>query len=232
MRSTGFSRWYEGTRSWSVRVTPFAVRIDGLPEPDRPQGYAMTIVLGQLMLHGVRFTTSSLQVEASTRLDLPQIWPPTGTVTWPSGTPLDEATFLDFVGGRSLRSAEEHIELRPWRSASELAPSQAVGGLVELPTICGKHVVHYPAVLVDEAMRGKFYAFGIACACPTGYLIHTEPDGAHCKTADTAEVVSQLYEALPGEEYLIQDEYGAFSCKRLVAAPTQRREEKSSRDPS
>ena len=37
---------YSGVRAWSVRVTPLAVRVDGLPEPDRPQGYAMTIVLG------------------------------------------------------------------------------------------------------------------------------------------------------------------------------------------
>ncbi|MEV7031719.1 hypothetical protein AB0N99_16015 [Streptomyces sp. NPDC093272] len=56
---------YEGVRGWSIRVTPLAVRVDGLPEPDRPQAYAMTILLGQLVLQGVRLTTAILQVELS-----------------------------------------------------------------------------------------------------------------------------------------------------------------------
>jgi hypothetical protein len=209
---------YEGHRCWSVRVTPLAVRIDGLPEPDRPQGYAMTIVLGQLVLHGVRSTTPSLQVEVSTRLDLPQLWPPAGVVAWPSGQPLDDDAFLGFAGGKDFCSTEKHIELRPWKPATELAASRAVGGMVELPTICGKHLVYYPAILVGEAMRGRFYAFETACECPTAYLIHTEPDGAHCKAVDTVEVISELYEASPGEDYVIQDEYGTFPCKRLTAS--------------
>ena len=113
-----------------------------------------------------------------------------------------------------------HIEVRPWKSATELAASQLMGSMVELPTICGKHVVHYPAVLVDEAMHGRFCAFGTACECPTAYLIHTEPDGAHCKAADTAEVISELYEALAGEEYEIEDAHGVFTCKRLATSGT------------
>jgi len=48
---------YSGVRGWSVRVTPLAIRVRELHEPDRPQGYVMTIVLGQLVLHGLRFTT-------------------------------------------------------------------------------------------------------------------------------------------------------------------------------
>ncbi len=49
-------------------------------------------------------------------------------------------------------------------------------------------------MMVHEAMRGRFYAFGRVCECPTTYLIHTEPDGAHCKAADTVEAISDLYE--------------------------------------
>ncbi len=82
------------------------------------------------------------------------------------------------------------------RSSGRTAPpaSEAVGNPVELPTICGKHVVFYPMMMVHEAMRGRFYAFGRVCECPTTYLIHTEPDGAHCKAADTVEAISDLYE--------------------------------------
>jgi hypothetical protein len=203
------------SRIASAWATPLTVSTVGLPEADRPQGYAMTIVLGQLVLHGVRYTTPSLQVEVTTRQLLPQLWPQTEPVKWPGGIPVDDAAFLGLAGGKDLRSTEQHLEVRPWRLATELPQSQAVSGMVELPTACGKHVVYYPVGLVDEAMRGRFYAFGTACECGTAYLIQTEPDGAHCKAANTAEAISELYESLPGEEVAIEDQYGSFPCKRL-----------------
>ena len=117
---------YDGVRGWSVRVTPLVVAIEGLPEPDQPQGYAMTIVLGALVLHGVRFTTPSLQMEVTTRQELPQFWPPMGPVAWPDGTVVDDATFLSFTAGKELRSAEQPSDSgrgsRPpiWRIAERL----------------------------------------------------------------------------------------------------------------
>lgn len=206
---------YEGECGWSVRVVPLIVTVAELPEPDRPQGYAMTVVLGQLMLFGVRFTTPSLQVQLATRQRLPQLWPTAGPVRWPGGTPVDDAAFLGFAGGNDLYSTEQHIQIRPWKPATELPPSKAVGGMIELPTICGKHVVYYPARLVGEAVRGRFYVFGTACECPKAYLIQTEPDGAHAKAAGTPEEISELYENLSGEEVLIEDEQGVFLCKQL-----------------
>jgi hypothetical protein len=216
LRSQFWIGQYAGVRGWSVRVTPLAVRIEGLAEPDQPQGYAMTILLGELVLHGVRFTTPSLVMEMATEQELPQIWPVRRPVRWPGGDVVDDVVFLDFVGGKALRSAEPEIQLRPWTPATEMVASRAVGGMVELPTICGKHVVYYPAVLVSEATRGRFFWFETACECPMAYLIQTVPDGAHCKAADTAAVISQRYEDLPGEEYEIQDDGGAFWCKRLA----------------
>ncbi len=206
---------YAGVRGWSVRVTPLAVRIDGLAEPDQPQGYAMTILLGELVLHGVRFTTPSLAVEMTTDLELPQIWPARGPVTWPGGDVVGNAAFLDLVGGKALRSAEPPIQVRPWTPATELVASRVVGGMVELPTICGKHVVYYPAALMAQAMRNRFFWFATACECPMAYLIQTAPDGAHCKAANTAAVIWEQYEDLSGEEYEIQDDGGTFWCKRL-----------------
>lgn len=207
---------YDGNPGfWSVRVTPLAVRIAGLPEPDQPQGYAMTIVLGQLILHGLRFTTPALEVDVATELDLPQLWPSHGPVPWPSGLPCTAVSFLSFADGRILRSAFEHIEWRPWTPATELPPSSAVRGMVELPTLCGEHTVFYPSMLVDEAAHDRFYAFATVCECPVAYLIQTEPDGAHCKAADKPEVISDIYENLPGQELMIRDHGGAFVCKRL-----------------
>ncbi len=56
------------------------------------------------------------------------------------------------------------------------------------------------------------------------YLIHAEPDGAHCKAVDTAEVISGLYEALPGEEHEVEDGGGSLCCKRLPSAFSQKME--------
>ncbi|MGH7870553.1 MAG: hypothetical protein ACREP9_23625 [Candidatus Dormibacteraceae bacterium] len=213
---------YTGRRRASARVTPLVVTAEGLPEPDRPQGYVMTIQIGQLVLQGMRFTTPSLVVEVATQQELPQLWPTAEPVVYPGGTLVDDAAFLNFAGGKNLRSTEPYIEIRPWKPATELAASRHLGSKVELPTICGKHVVYYPTDLVNEAMCGRFYIFGTKCECPIAYLIQTEPDGAHCKNAGTVEAISELYESLPGEEILIEDEHGVFPCKQLTASdPTQ-----------
>ncbi|MEV6012389.1 hypothetical protein AB0M29_37020 [Streptomyces sp. NPDC051976] len=209
---------HEGVRGWSVRVTPLIVTAQGLPEPQQPQGYAMTVVLGQVILHGVRFTTPSLQVELTTRHHLPQLWPTTGPVTWPRGAPVVDAGFLGFAGGKDLQSTEHQIQVLPWKPATDLPQSRAVDGMVELPVACGQHMVYYPARLADEAVHGRFYAFGTACECSTAYMIHTEPDGAHCKAIGTAEGISNLYENLAGEEIMIRDQHGWFLCKRLTTS--------------
>lgn len=53
---------YGGSRFASVHVTPVAIRFDGPAEPELPQGYVMTIVVGQLLIQGIRFTTPTLAV--------------------------------------------------------------------------------------------------------------------------------------------------------------------------
>lgn len=209
---------YEGMAGfWAVRVTPLAVRIPGAPEPDLPQGYAMTIVLGELILHGLRFTTPALEVDVTMDLGMPQLWPSHVSVSWPAGQPCTEASFLRFADVKMLRSTFEHVELRPWTPAAELPPSAIVDGKVRLPALCGKHALYYPIALLEEAFRGRFYAFATGCECPIAYLIQTESDGAHCKAAGALDGISEMYERLPGDEVFIRDETGGFVCKRLPA---------------
>lgn len=200
---------------FSVRVTPLVVSVDGLSEPDQPHGYAMTIVLGQLVLHGVRFTTPSLAVEVSTSPGLPQLWPTTRRVPWPGGIVLTSAGFLGFAGGQGFRLAPEPLQLRPWRPATELATSRSVGHLVETLAICGHHVIFHPNVLVDEDMRGRVYAFTAECACPMTYLVHTEGDGANVKATGIHHDVAERYERLTGAEQSFGHDGGNFRCKRL-----------------
>jgi hypothetical protein len=208
-------RYAGESRLASTWVTPLVVGVDGLPEIDSPQGYLTTIVVGELLLQGVRFTTPSLQLDIKTSSALTQLWPTVDDITWPSSPPMDDAAYLRLAGGRNLRSTEPPLTVGPWKRATDLRTSQAVGSMVELPTICGKHVVCYPAVLVREAKRGTFYAFITSCECGTAYQITTEADGAHCKAAGDPAVIQEQYEALAGKEYIIDDANGRFCCKRL-----------------
>lgn len=212
---------YQGDAGfWAVRVMPFTVRVAGMPEPDLPAGYALTIVLGELVVHGMRFVSPASEIDVTMDLGMPQLWPSRMPVQWPAGGPCTEDEFLRFSAGKMLRSAIEHIELKPWTHAAELPQSSVVGDKVEVPALCRKHVLYYPIALLREVSRGRFYAFATACECPNAYLLQTEPDGAHCKAVGPAEGISRMYEDLPGDEVIIPGAGGNFFCKRLPAEVT------------
>jgi hypothetical protein len=206
---------YEGVRGWSVRATPFVLTVKGLPEPELPHGYLTTILVGKLVLHGTRFTTPSLQVSLESVRDFEQLCPPAALIARLRGSSVDDETFLGVAAGHALRPAESHLAIRPWKPATELVASKAIDDMVELPTICGEHAAYYPAILVREAMRGRFHAFVVSCDCGTSYLIHTEHDGAHCKTAGNSATVQELYARVPGEERYVEHPRGRLGCRRL-----------------
>jgi hypothetical protein len=199
----------------STWVTPMVVTVEGIAEPQLPQGYAMTVLLGDLLLHGVHFTVPTLELELSTRQALVKLWPLGERIVWPADQTVDDEGFRRLCDGKDLRVVEPHLSISAWRSAIDLPDGRAVGSMVELQTICGEHVVYYPAALVQEAMLGRFYAFITSCSCPWTYLIETEADGTHCKFAGTDEAMTEKYDSLLGAEYLIKDEGGLFVCKRL-----------------
>jgi hypothetical protein len=199
----------------STWVTPLTVTVDGLPEAEVPHAYAMTLVLGQLVLHGLRFTAPSMAVTVTTARDLPQIWPVTGDVAWPSGDVIGDDDFVAMAAGKEFGVAETHLSLRPWTPATELARSELFGTVIELPTICGKHAAHYPARLAQEAVRGARHGFMVSCDCDITYLIKTDTGGARCNAADSAEVIERLYDELPGEELVIEDANGTFVYKLI-----------------
>jgi hypothetical protein len=63
-------------------------------------------------------------------------------------------------------------------------------------------------------MYGRRYAFETSCECGSAYLIVAEADGAHLRLlVSEPEAISELYEALSGEDYILQDEGGTFVCK-------------------
>jgi hypothetical protein len=207
---------YQGVRKMSVRATPVVVTPRGARQSSVPQGYVMTVTIGHLVVHGIQFTEPALEVPMATQTGLAQIWQVERPAEWPTGMPITDDAFHRFTRGETLICGEPSIQVDHWRPATELTPSRPVGSTIELPTICGKHVEYYQASLAVDARRSRFYAFVTSCECGTVYLIHTEPDGAHCKAAGTVETILAIYESLPGEECEIQDGHGLFVCKKLV----------------
>ncbi len=99
--------WFDGSHGFSaVHVTPFTLRLPGLPEPPLPQGYAMTVVLGGVVLRGVRFVTPGLRADAATELQMPQLWPSRMATEWPAGQAWTRQSFLSLADGATLRALD------------------------------------------------------------------------------------------------------------------------------
>ena len=112
---------FNGTMAWSVRVVPQVVVIDGLPEPEFPQGYLMTIVLGQLVFQGIRMTTPGFDLAVGTKQNMARIWPDTGMASWPEGEAVGDDHYHAFALGRDLQVQEEHISFGRWTPATDLS---------------------------------------------------------------------------------------------------------------
>jgi hypothetical protein len=202
-------------RSPLLWVTPLVMRGTGIPESAWPQGYATTLVLGELLLHGVRLTMPMLDVPLDPPPDLLTIYPSLGLIVGPAQISVDGEVLQDLAAGKAVRALEADIRVEPWKPATELAQSELFGSKVKLPTLCGKHVLYYPEVLVRDAMFDRYVAFIASCECGTAYLVETTHDGAHCKAAGMPDGISELYEELPGEETTLSDRNGIFVFKRL-----------------
>jgi len=197
----------------SMQVTPLAINVKGLPEPELPQAYAMTFTVGALLLHGVRFTHLPFFVDVRTSLSLKTLWPTKGDVQVDGRRQLEGMQVGELSRGRHFVLRDRELTLRPWRPASDLEESTLVGSMVELPALCGKHVTSYPAVLVQEAQRGHFHWFITTCECNITYLVHTESDGAHTKSHGALEAITAQFARLPGRERVISSPKGRFKVK-------------------
>lgn len=202
----------------SVQATPMIVTADPMAEPARPHAYAFSVLLGQALLQGIRFTTSPLTLDLTTEQGLTQLWPTRGDLEWPAGEPIPDPALHRAQKGLNLLPVDPGLHLLPFRPAVDLPRSATEGQMVRLPTVCGKHHVYYPDVLVAEARHRRFYVFATMCECPKAYLVQTEPDGAHLGAEGTPEAIIERYEGLPGEEIGLKDLNGIFTCKLIPSA--------------
>jgi hypothetical protein len=84
----------------SVRVVPLGIELDGLPAPGEPSAYSLTVMVGPLLVHGVRFTTPSLYVDLATVPELPGIWLASSPVSWPTAVEIDDPAFERMLSGK------------------------------------------------------------------------------------------------------------------------------------
>jgi hypothetical protein len=220
MEPLPFSQYWIGAytgdrRTSSIWVTPFVIEVVGASSPpDIPSGYAITLTLGKLVVQGVRFTAPALQVELTTEWGFLDIWPPTDTFPWPAAGVADDES-LDWMNqAKTFTIQTKGVRLSPFKPATELEPSTQDGELMRLPLPCGKHDAFYPAALAGETLRtGTQFTFLTGCPCPMGYIIRTEADGAHVKKWGEPAAIEAAYEELPGDEFVVEDEYGTFFFK-------------------
>lgn len=199
----------------STQVTPMVITATNQPAPLLPQAYVFTIVLGEALIQGVRFTDPDSEISLGSLPELAPIWPYGEPIYWPAGKSIVRTQLRDFQKGKHFRANNPHRQILPWDPTVNLPPSTVVNSMVRLPVLCGKHCVFYPMALVVEAQHGRFYRFMTACDCEIAYIIETEVDGARCKKADAPEIIAARYDALAGEEKQFTDHGGTFSCKRI-----------------
>lgn len=207
---------YQGEqRLSSIWVTPMVISIDGHAEPEIPQGYAVTVVLGELLFHGIRFTTPGLYFAHNAPDGFLWLWPYAAPVAWPSQPSVDDSRFVRLSKGLELVSQLASVSLAPWRPAVDLPRSTFGGPLLRLPTPCGKHFVVYPTDLAVAGLAGDYHMFTRSCECGKAYLVQTEADGAHFKGEGTLEAVTAAYEELLGDEFVIQIDAEEFVFKQV-----------------
>lgn len=199
---------YVGERApGTIRVVPLVIELDDVPAPGVPTAYLVTVVIGKLLVQGVRFTTPSLYVDLATTPELPQIWPTQPTVAWPTDPDIADPSFETMLQGKALRPLHPGIRLIPFKPATELESSDIEGSMIKQPVPCGQHHIYFPAVLAQEAMLDeKQYAFVTKCECDIAYLVVLEADGAHFRNDGTIEYMAEVVESLEGEEYELAHE--------------------------
>jgi hypothetical protein len=210
--------YYEGERPpGTIHVVPLVVELEGITESDMPAAYLVTVVIGKLLVQGVRFTTPSLYVELATTPELPQIWPTQPIAIWPPDPHIDDPSLKTMLQGKALRSLHPGIRLAPFKPATDLEPSEIKGSMLKQPVPCGQHYICFPAVLAQEAMLdGKRYVFVTKCDCEIAYLVVLKADGAHFRNDGTIEHMAEIIERLEGDEYALEDDNGHFFYKKLA----------------
>jgi hypothetical protein len=78
----------------------------------------MTLVLGRLLVQGVRFTAPLLEVEVTTGWGFLDIWPPADTFPWPTAGVADDATLDQMNEAQTFITQIKGVRLSPFKPAN------------------------------------------------------------------------------------------------------------------
>lgn len=206
---------YRGQRRWvSAHVTPLVAAPVLGRRPTMPNGYCFTIILGTVLIQGVRFPDPSLDLRVANRRDFPGIWPVEGPVVYPPAQVLKDDRVEESLKGEELRAADAGFTITHWRSATELPRSVDDGPWMVMLSPCQLHTLRYPKVLAIEAIkRRRYHAFVLTCPCDKAYLVRTQADGAHARSEGPLKAINERYRQLDGREVDISSP--KFRCKRV-----------------
>lgn len=189
-------RGSQGIGAW---VSPVAFIRGGSFHDPLPDGYAITISVGQLFLHGIRLPDSDDQFQYADSLGLQPLWPIAGDVKLPPLELLGREDFLALSRGRLIRSDMNRERIGPWVPAVDSPASELDRDTIVMPSLCGEHRLRYPAELARIAMRGHDCLFVLSCPC-SSYLIRTKSDGARTRASGSREDITALYDGFTGPE--------------------------------
>lgn len=216
-------RYGDTTRPWSLWATPIAIDMPGA-DPDIPSGYVITLIIGKLLIHGVRLHLASRSLQVQSAVGLTPIWPASDTIEWLDTTPLndDAVDRMHRGGGIAVRTWKPgsdgiaqwvSVPVRHWTG---IRRSERRGSMVEVPAPCGEHLIYYPGVLAaGSRIHEALHVFCGSCDCGIGYLAVSEPDGTHFRCEGSIAAIAAIYENLPWPELEVADEDGTFLYRKI-----------------
>lgn len=201
-----------------VRVVPLMFnspeRIE-LTKLGRPVCYLTTIVLGDVILQGLKFTEPGMDVVVSNAPGMSLLWPSQISFALDGGRSFSKPTYLSLANGEALDTNVLGLALSPWKKATELPPSTLIDGRVRVPSACGEHFLSYPVELLRRAGAGRYFAFVATCDCPISYLLEMGPHSIKYKAAGSETEIKRMYDDISGSEDSVADWVGELACREI-----------------
>jgi hypothetical protein len=204
----------------TVCLTPMVVGVEGIRSSDLPSAYAMTLTIGELLLHGVRFTSPLLEFDLEVQHGLAGLWPADAPIGWPAGVPVDDARRVIMEMGRFLRPTDSRFTIERWKPATDLPDQELDGDWIRSAAPCGEHFVRFPLPLALAGRDGMPTAFLVSCEC-SRYFVVTHRTGIRFKCGapldrpDGTDAVSREYANVESVEQFLEGPLGIFPFKEL-----------------
>ncbi len=186
-------------RSGGAWGSPLAFVNGGSHQDGLPDGYAITVTIGELLLFGVRLPGSTQRLDLNPTSGVVPFFPAVADAHWSFDRAVGQEGFLALSRGRMLQSRDGEEAIGPWTPAVDLPTSELVGSSIAMPAMCGEHTLSYPMQLASIAIAGQDCWFVLSCACHT-YLLRAKSDGVRVRDYGDLESMTARFLSLPGKK--------------------------------